>query len=217
MKDQCELNSESTFIDIGSGLGKPNFHAAQEGIRLSIGVELVNIRHQLCMQNLLKVIQSTNDSINTTGVNFISADITKAKTLYPFSHVYQFDLGFEPELHHYIANMFNRSESCDYLISYRRPREIDRYGYNVEFLCDSSTHMSGSGESHKCYFYKKNRVEVKVADVKKTKTATKTSSRAKKNIKNENVDPNPTSTAILRTKLSLFLNCWEWNWTLLFW
>ena len=55
--------------------------------------------------------------------------------------------------------------------------------------------MSGSGESHKCYFYKKNRVEVKVADVKKTKTATKTSSRAKKNIKNENVDPNPTSTA----------------------
>lgn len=192
MKEKCNLNSESAFIDIGSGLGKPNFHAAQENIKLSIGVELVNIRHQLCMQNLLKVVQSANESINTRGVNFISADITKAKSLHPFSHVYQFDLGFEPELHHYIANMFNRSDSCQYLISYRRPLEIARYGYKVEFLTDISTSMSGSGESHKCYFYKKSENR-DLSHSKKASTKKNGKKSKKVVVKSENTDPNPAS------------------------
>lgn len=45
MIEQCELNFHSRFIDIGAGLGKPNFHVAQDPmVRLSIGVELEDIR-----------------------------------------------------------------------------------------------------------------------------------------------------------------------------
>jgi hypothetical protein len=158
LKDTCKMNEESAFIDIGAGLGKPNFHAAQQQVLLSIGVELNTIRHQLSMQNLTRVVTSASDAVNVSGVNFIDADITKAKSLNPFTHIYQFDLGFEPPLHHYIADMFNSSESCQYLISYRRPLEIEKYGYKVTHLAESDTptSMCGSGEGHTCYFYEKN-------------------------------------------------------------
>jgi hypothetical protein len=53
MVEKCEMNTESRFIDVGSGLGKPNFHVAQDpGVRISIGIELEEIRWQLAMQNL---------------------------------------------------------------------------------------------------------------------------------------------------------------------
>ena len=45
---ECNFDSNSRFIDVGSGLGKPNFHVAQDpAVRLSIGVELETIRHQV--------------------------------------------------------------------------------------------------------------------------------------------------------------------------
>jgi hypothetical protein len=57
--EKCDLNSDSRFIDVGSGLGKPNFHVAQyPGIKLSIGVELEEIRWQVfCyLDNYLKFL-----------------------------------------------------------------------------------------------------------------------------------------------------------------
>eukprot|EP00607_Mallomonas_marina_P010014 CAMPEP_0182422864 /NCGR_PEP_ID=MMETSP1167-20130531/8682_1 /TAXON_ID=2988 /ORGANISM="Mallomonas Sp, Strain CCMP3275" /LENGTH=472 /DNA_ID=CAMNT_0024601297 /DNA_START=33 /DNA_END=1451 /DNA_ORIENTATION=+ len=75
----CHMSSSSRFIDVGSGLGKPNFHAAQyPGVRVSIGVELEDIRWKLAMHNLdsfLKVFmkQSNVDTsvkqTITTGEN----------------------------------------------------------------------------------------------------------------------------------------------------
>ena len=47
---KCEFTHHSRFIDVGSGLGKPNFHVAQyPAVRLSIGVELEEIRWQVCV------------------------------------------------------------------------------------------------------------------------------------------------------------------------
>lgn len=46
--EKCDLNSTSRFIDVGAGLGKPNFHVAQDPeVRLSLGVELEEIRWQV--------------------------------------------------------------------------------------------------------------------------------------------------------------------------
>jgi hypothetical protein len=82
MIDRCELTNSSRFIDVGSGietylltfsvtaythslsqlsgLGKPNFHAAQDPcVRLSIGVELETIRWQLAMYNFLRILPET--------------------------------------------------------------------------------------------------------------------------------------------------------------
>jgi len=41
----CAFDPSSRFIDIGAGLGKPNWHVAQNpGVRLSIGIEVEKIR-----------------------------------------------------------------------------------------------------------------------------------------------------------------------------
>lgn len=51
---KCSLSHHSRFIDVGSGLGKPNFHVAQyPAVQLSIGVELEEIRWQVMQIFLL--------------------------------------------------------------------------------------------------------------------------------------------------------------------
>ena len=116
MVDKMGLNAQSRFIDVGSGLGKPNFHAAQDPeCRISIGAELEKIRWQLAMYNLSKIAPELargkeGDSNNfvdgedivsrdlklLSGVNFIEADIDDAASLDPFTHIYMYDLGFPP-------------------------------------------------------------------------------------------------------------------------
>lgn len=58
MKTQCEFGKSSRFIDIGSGLGKPSYHALLASqCELSFGIELENIRHILCMRNVLRMCE----------------------------------------------------------------------------------------------------------------------------------------------------------------
>lgn len=48
LKEQCKMDSRSRFLDVGAGLGKPNFHAAQDPqVRVSVGIELEEIRWQV--------------------------------------------------------------------------------------------------------------------------------------------------------------------------
>jgi len=49
--DKFALSHDSTFLDIGSGLGKPNFHVmAYVSPRLSIGIEVMDLRQMvLCI------------------------------------------------------------------------------------------------------------------------------------------------------------------------
>lgn len=95
--ENCEFNSKSRFIDIGAGLGKPNFHVSQSpAVRLSLGVELEEIRWKLSIHNLLSVLAETGDAVEDAlpksvskddasiqlygGVNFIVNDIDNATT-----------------------------------------------------------------------------------------------------------------------------------------
>jgi len=116
MVSKCNMTSESRFIDVGSGLGKPNFHACQDpGVRLSIGIELEEIRWQLAIQNLKAALRETQDdgaAVSGTedgsgserdlkllpGVNFIHGDVFDVITTDPFTHIYMYDLGFPPPL-----------------------------------------------------------------------------------------------------------------------
>ena len=86
MTEHCEMDCDSLFIDVGSGLGKPNFHAAQDpGVRVSVGIELEDIRWQLAMQNLKSVLNAILETSGTHcddedsrllhGVNFMQGDI----------------------------------------------------------------------------------------------------------------------------------------------
>jgi hypothetical protein len=47
---ECSFDIYSRFIDVGAGRGKPNLHVAQDpGVRLSIGIELMEIRWKVCI------------------------------------------------------------------------------------------------------------------------------------------------------------------------
>lgn len=97
MMEKCGLSSDSRFIDVGSGLGKPNFHVAQyPGVRISIGIELESIRWKLAMHNMSHVLPKTSpewtdlnsavpgpveslESIDLYGgVNFLCGDMDDA-------------------------------------------------------------------------------------------------------------------------------------------
>jgi len=161
MITKCEMNNQSRFIDVGSGLGKPNFHAAQDpAVRLSVGIELEHLRWQLAMYNLKSVssalCRGKENGKLLSGVNFMAADVETAESMDPFTHVYMYDLGFPPPLQQSIARKFNTSVHSRYLVSYRPPhRVIHEYGYEVELVDQLPTSMYGSGESHMAYFYKR--------------------------------------------------------------
>ena len=100
----------SRFIDVGSGIGKPNIHVAQDpGVAFSCGVEVHFPRWTLGMINLKAVLQEAvaQQHANNQGEEdvheacclrgntvFLHKDITEAKTFDPFSHVYMFSIGF---------------------------------------------------------------------------------------------------------------------------
>ena len=104
---KCRFDWKSFFIDIGSGLGKPNFHVAHVvHPLLSIGVEVEELRYLLSIDNLATILK--NVSIDSNSVSFIKRDILESMSLDPFTHIYQFDIGFPPYLLKELAIRFNR-------------------------------------------------------------------------------------------------------------
>jgi hypothetical protein len=159
MKINTEFSADSLFIDIGCGLGKPNLYVAQDpGVCFSYGIEVERERYNLGINNLHFVLKEAevNQEIGT-NLSMRHGDILDAHTLDPFTHVYQFDIGFPPPLLEGLAKRFNRSQS-QYLISFFNPKKIiDVYRFDVELIAtQKSTSMHGSTESHKGYIYKRN-------------------------------------------------------------
>jgi hypothetical protein len=64
------------------------------------------------MQHLLAVMNSSSLILNSESVSFVCGDIKEAETLDPFTHVYMYDVAFEPNLMESIANMFNNRYYC---------------------------------------------------------------------------------------------------------
>ena len=57
LKDNCELTRTSCFVDVGSGLGKSNFHVSVDsGVQVSYGIELEELRWHLSLHNLRSVL-----------------------------------------------------------------------------------------------------------------------------------------------------------------
>ena len=63
---------------------------------------------------------------------------------------------FEPKLMHAIAEIFNRSSTAQYLVSYKKPNKIiNFYKFDVEKIFQFLTSMHGSSEGHTCYIYRR--------------------------------------------------------------
>jgi Histone methylation protein DOT1 len=177
MKEHTELNTTSRFIDVGSGIGKPNLHVAQDpGVEFSYGIEVEADRWLLGMNCLKSVLDAASEqeqqcSVEHSGTDklfhnclFEHGDITDAHTLDPFTHVYMFSIGFPPKLWHALSKMWNRSASL-YLICYHGPKHIlQKYEFDVELIIQMPTSMHGSKEGHMGYIYqRKSRIVQKQA------------------------------------------------------
>ncbi|CAH0475805.1 unnamed protein product [Peronospora belbahrii] len=156
LKEHCGLTKTSYFVDVGSGLGKPNFHVSVDpGVQVSYGIELEELRWHLSLHNLRSVLSLDSQRNKPPSTVFTVGDITHAHTFEPFSHVYSFDVGFPPDVMDKMADMFNRS-SAKYLVSFHAPRKVvNAYGFSVENIGRVATSMAGSSEGHQCYFYRR--------------------------------------------------------------
>jgi hypothetical protein len=103
MIEYTGLSTDSRFIDVGCGLGKPNLHVAQyPGVDFSYGIEMEHTRWMLGMSNLEHVLKAAvedekidNNTESKIGhhLYFSNGDITEADYFDPFTHVYMFDIG----------------------------------------------------------------------------------------------------------------------------
>lgn len=102
MKKHTGFDSHSSFIDVGSGIGKPNLHVAQDpGVKFSYGIEVDPNRWLLginCLNAVLDAAHKQPDSVPDDArlghrCMFEQGDIRKAKTFAPFTHVYMFSIG----------------------------------------------------------------------------------------------------------------------------
>lgn len=162
LREHLDFGPDSMFLDIGSGLGKPNFHVAMDpGVKFSFGIELEELRWKLSMHNLRHCfskcpgLTTVEEKHQHPNVFFAQADITSVENFSPFTHIYSFDIGFPPDALVQIANAFNISRSVQVLVSFQRPnRIIDTYGFAVELVQKITTRMCGSSEGHTAYVYK---------------------------------------------------------------
>lgn len=174
MKDYTDFGPSSRFIDVGSGIGKPNLHVIQDpGVEFSFGIEIDESRWLLGM-NCLKVVLDTAYEQQCRNISsdmpddeqirhnciFAMGDIRKARTFDPFTHVYMFSVGFPPELWCVLKEVWNRSAS-PYLICYHGPKDIiHSYEFDVELVIQTSTSMHGSKEGHTGYVYRRTNTYV---------------------------------------------------------
>jgi Histone methylation protein DOT1 len=109
MKEHTNFDSSSLFIDIGSGIGKPNLHVSQDpGVQVSLGIESEDSRWILSMNCLQGVVDAVDNQLvhNSTGdicgdndkllscnCLFIREDVMNVQTFNPFTHVYMFSIG----------------------------------------------------------------------------------------------------------------------------
>jgi hypothetical protein len=105
MKKYTAFDSSSRFIDVGSGLGKPNLHVCQDpGVEFSYGIEMERSRWMLGMANLQSVVKAASvqqascgsfSEQKQIGYNcyFEHGNIMDASSFDPFTHVYMFSIG----------------------------------------------------------------------------------------------------------------------------
>jgi hypothetical protein len=101
MKEYTGLDTSSRFIDVGSGIGKPNLHVAQDpGVEFSYGIEVEEARWVLGLNCLKGVLDAAHDQSTASADEsirhrciFEHGDIRDAQSFDPFTHVYMFSIG----------------------------------------------------------------------------------------------------------------------------
>lgn len=154
--EHLDFDSSSSFLDIGSGLGKPSLHVAlNPGVRLSFGIEVEDLRWKLSMHNLRYALKEVGGFPSQT-VHFVRDDVANVHHLTPFTHIYMFDLTFLPALMSKVGRAFNNSSTVRSLVSFQRPDRITFF-FNVDLVGQIRTRMHCSSENHTAFIYRSKR------------------------------------------------------------
>ncbi len=129
--DEWNLDTNATFVDIGSGYGKMPIHAKlATGCRSAHGIECVPKRVEisaLALQGLYgELDRAALDDDLLSGVSFVCADAAQASE-FRQSHLFSFDRIFSAITMKSLAEVLQRSP-FRVLVSTRSPRIWWRYG-----------------------------------------------------------------------------------------
>ena len=156
--DHCNFNSSSTYMDIGSGLGKTVFLAAlYPGVVKSIGVEISDYRYDASLQ--LKYVLETKWHYDFHKVQIIHGDI-KNMTKFEATHIYAFFVRMSEDCfpQTQVAKAFMRSANCKYITSFSPPSTMSMFGYRVNLVGSLKVRAQGHGSStFTTYTYEKNK------------------------------------------------------------
>lgn len=149
------LDSESRFLDVGSGSCKALLHVAHEvpKIKLCCGVEIDDIRFKIGNNNIIKTNRIRPSECRVENFYY---DASKLDSFEPFTHIYMADVAFPPKIMQQLGYIFNRSEGVKALISNKSPESIiDRWNFSVKFLGNHSVKLEGSDSQKQVYYYMK--------------------------------------------------------------
>jgi hypothetical protein len=144
---------DKTFrvIDLGSGVGKPNWHFAQLDIEASVGVESEYERYisSLVVQDKLAKMSCSD---LRDRVVFLHADILRLTTLSQFDIIYMFDCGFTDDLYEHLASIVGGR--ARYMVSFRNPECLQSHGFAIVLLGSlGGLRLSSSTNTRTAYFY----------------------------------------------------------------
>ena len=155
LKEKTGFDSSALFLDIGSGLAKPNFHVAVDpGVRLSLGVEVQGGRWWQSMTLLDSLLDTPEVVDQSRNVYLCHANVLEMQSFYPATHIYCFNKGMPPHVMERIAKLFHQTDSAKYFICFNKPAKLEEYGFDLNLLDRSvSGTMYGSHRKHLCYVY----------------------------------------------------------------
>lgn len=89
----AKFGPSSMFIDVGSGLGKPNLHVMDyPGVAFSFGIEQEEGHRFLSLIILYRIVQENHNELGYKCM-FDLGNIENVQSSDPFTHVYMFSTG----------------------------------------------------------------------------------------------------------------------------
>ena len=153
LMDTCSMGPGSTFLDIGSGLGKPVLHVALHAqVQHALGIEVAHATWALAMSTLLRA-RDRSHLPTTPTIHYAHTSVASLSTLNPCTHVYMFDIGFTPEIYAHIANLISSSPTVQHFVCYH-PRRLLATGLSATPIARTPARMSVSEEQHTAYVYR---------------------------------------------------------------
>ncbi|EGD72899.1 hypothetical protein PTSG_04628 [Salpingoeca rosetta] len=118
LQNKCELNENATFLDLGHGMGRPNFHAAAltPPVKASVGTEYNPHLYKQSMLVLRELAQEDPSYLANPRVFFMDRNIRDLSSIVPFTHLFCFNIGMPDDIVRHIMKLISASTTLKYAV-----------------------------------------------------------------------------------------------------